>query len=98
MEAQKANAYEELYTAITLLRGTDEIQMFLHDLLSEKELHHASKRWCVTRQLLDQVIQSEARATCGCSKNMVTRTKRVIIDEGTGICSTIHQRMKAMPA
>jgi TrpR-related protein YerC/YecD len=73
----------DLLEAVLLLRSTEEAQMFLRDLLTEKELIEFGKRWKAARLLADSVPYSQIIEQTGLSTATVVRISRWL-SAGTG--------------
>lgn len=86
---------EELCIAFTLLQNADEVQKFLQDLFTEREIANAAKRWCIVQRLFEGDIQQIAINGCQADKNTVSRANRTVVNGGTGVSKIIWQRLEA---
>lgn len=93
MEEESSKDINDLLGAILSLRDATEAQMFLRDLLTEKELGEFGKRWKAARLLSDSVPYSQIVSQTGLSSTTVARISRWLA-EGTGGYRLILERMK----
>ncbi len=67
---------EELITAITALKNTEETKKFLRDLLTEQELVEFGNRWKTARMLSEKFPYSTIEKETGLSSTTVARVSK----------------------
>jgi TrpR-related protein YerC/YecD len=79
---QPPNDLDQLASALLLLQTSDEVQLFLRDLLTPGEIKTLSERWRVA-QLLSEGSHSyrEISERTGASTTTVTRVSRFLSQE-----------------
>jgi TrpR-related protein YerC/YecD len=93
MDKQTTKNINDLLESLTLLKNTEEAQMFLRDLLTEKELIEFGKRWKAARLLADSVPYSQIIEQTGLSTATVARISRWLT-AGTGGYQLMLDRIK----
>jgi TrpR-related protein YerC/YecD len=95
MDNETTKNTNDLLQALLLLEDPKEAQMFLRDLLTEKELTEFGKRWKAARLLSEQVPYSRIVAQTGLSTATVARISRWL-SKGTGGYQLMLDRIEAI--
>jgi TrpR-related protein YerC/YecD len=95
MENETTKNTNDLLEALLHLKNVEEAQMFLRDLLTEKELTEFGKRWKAARLLSEQVPYSRIVEQTGLSTATVARISRWL-SEGTGGYQLMLERIKGI--
>lgn len=83
MSQENNSNINDLIQALLLLKNEEEAQMFLRDLLTEKELSEFGKRWKAARMLSDSIPYSRIVQETGLSTATVARISKWL-SEGMG--------------
>lgn len=84
---------EEFFLTVSLLQTPDEVRDFMFDIFTEAEVLRAAKRWCITQRLIEDNYIVSVTDACTANKNTVSRARRTIVRNGSGICHIIHKRL-----
>lgn len=84
---------EDLFISVSLLQNADEVKDFMFDIFTEAEVLRAAKRWCIAQRLIENGDNYSVVSSCGANKNTVSRARRTIVKDGSGICQIIYNRL-----
>jgi uncharacterized protein YerC len=84
---------EDFFISVSLLKNADEVKDFMFDIFTEAEVLRAAKRWCITQRLIEDNGSASVIESCGANKNTVSRARRTIVKDGSGICRLIYERL-----
>lgn len=93
----KSKENQKLIQAILLLETPEEIQSFLTDLMTEKEIGECSKRFLVAEMLLEKKSYSDIEKKTGLSSTTIARVSKCVIDGKSGYVSVINKMHHRTP-
>ena len=90
--AEQERCEAALFEAVSLIRNSDEAEVFLRDLCTPAELEALADRWCVVALLREGRPYREINDLTGVSVTTIGRVAR-FIERGTGGYRTALDRL-----
>ena len=91
--------FDEFCEALLLLKTKPRMRDFLRDILTSSERAQISQRWRVTLRLQRQELELIRRKNRleiaqeeDCSRDVVTRSARLLSDDATGVAAEIAEK------
>ena len=81
-----------LVNAILSLKNEEEVELFLEDLMTRKEISDAAQRMLVAKLLSEKVVYSKIAEETGASTATISRVNRSF-QYGTGAYRTVLERI-----
>ena len=92
MELLENEGYKMLVNAILSLKNEEEVELFLEDLMTRKEISDAAQRMLVAKLLSEKVVYSKIAEETGASTATISRVNRSF-QYGTGAYRTVLERI-----
>ena len=93
MELSNNEGYKMLIDAILSLENEEEVELFLEDLMTRKEISDAAQRMLVAKLLSEKVVYSKIAEETGASTATISRVNRSY-QYGTGAYRTVLERIE----
>lgn len=87
------NNISELAKAISKLRTTEEVELFLKDFLSPSEQNHLGNRWQILSKLSSKQNYQEIQKETGQSSATIAKMSTAL-KYGSGIIAKIFERLR----
>ena len=93
MKLEQNEGYKMLIDAILSLKNEEEVELFLEDLMTRKEISDAAQRMLVAKLLSEKVVYSKIAEETGASTATISRVNRSY-QYGTGAYRKVLERIE----
>lgn len=87
------SALEEVADVLSSFTSSDEIQLFLRELLTPGEVHDITLRWKLLKLLADRVTQRKIAEDLGISLCKITRGSKIL--KQNGVTASVLRKVTA---